>query len=255
MPFRFTAESEAAIRAIGTNAIPTLLRWIKRPEQGLNARITNWVENDRIPFFVRLRLGSLIRQTYRPDQATLVFRVLKEDANDAIPSLTQMLHSSQNSRWAVLALCAVGTDGVSSLQQEYPAISDEIHRVHRANIIHPLEHGITPELEPQFAPFLVRVMSEDSHASARMAAARLLGKLTNSAAIVVPALTRALAHHDAGVRFGAASSLEQFGAAAASAIPSLQVAVNDGHPQVRLNAAQALRIIQQASGIGASSQP
>lgn len=255
MPFRFTAESEAAIRAIGTNAIPTLLRWIKRPEQGLNARITNWVENDRIPFFVRLKLGSLIRQTYRPDQATLVFRVLKQDAKDAIPLLTQMLHSPQNSHWAVLALCAVGTDGVSSLQQEYSAISDEIHRVHRANIIHPLEHGITPELEPLFAPFLAQVMSQDSHAAARMAAAQLLGKLTNSAAIVVPALTQALEHQDGGVRFMAAGSLEQFGAAAASAIPSLQVALNDGSPQVRTSAAQALRIIQQASGIGASSQP
>jgi hypothetical protein len=252
MPFRFTAESEAAIRAIGTNAVPTLLRWIKRPEQGLNARITNWVEDDRIPFFARLRLSSLIRKTYRPDKATLVFHVLKQDAKDAVPSLTQLLHSPQNSHWAVLALCAVGTDGVTGLQQEYPAIFDGVHR---ANIIHPLEHGSTPELEPQLAPFLAKIMSEDSHAAARMAAARLLGKLTNSAAIVVPALTRALEHKDGGVRFTAAGSLEQFGAAAASAIPSLQVALNDGSPQVRTSAAQALRIIQQATGIGANSQP
>jgi hypothetical protein len=252
MPFRFTAESEAAIRAIGTNAVPTLLRWIKRPEQGLNARITNWVEDDRIPFFARLRLSSLIRQTYRPDQATLVFRVLKQDAKDAVPSLTQLLHSPQNSHWAVLALCAVGTNGVTGLQQECPAIFDGVHR---ANIIHPLEHGATPELEPQLAPFLAKIMSEDSHAAARMAAAQLLGKLTNSAAIVVPALTQALAHQDGGVRFTAAGSLEQFGAAAVSAIPSLQVALNDGSPQVRTSAAQALRIIQQATGVGADSQP
>lgn len=271
MPFRFTAESEAAIRAIGTNAIPTLLRWIKRPEQGLNALITNFGEDDRIPHFVRLRLSSLIRTTYRPDQATLVFRLLKQDAKDAVPSLRQMLHSPQNSHWAVLALCAVGADGVTGLQQEYPAISDGMYRAniihpleypaifpgaHRANITHhPLENGFTPELEPLLAPFLAKIMSEDSEAAARMAAARLLGKLTNSAAIVVPALTRALAHKDGGVRFTAASSLEQFGAAAASAIPSLQAALNDGHPQVRINAAQALRIIQQTTGIGANSQP
>jgi hypothetical protein len=245
MPFRLSRESAAAVREIGTNALPTMLQWMTRPEKGLKSKIVSWANDDRIPFFARRLLVPAYPKLYRPDLAILAFRALGTDARSAVPSLAQMLHAPNNARWAVMALCAVGPEGATALEEAFPWIGDGILR---ANIISQLEHGITPELEQHCAAFLAQRLGEDSHAGVRMSAARVLGMLSNSPAVAVPALTKALQDRDGGVRFTASTSLGQFGSAATTAIVSLQAALNDANPQVRLDAARALRSIQGSDG-------
>jgi hypothetical protein len=245
LPFRLSREGAAAVREIGTNALPSMIQWMTRPENGLAGKFVTWAQDDRIPFLARRLLVPAYSKSYRPDLAIMAFRALGSDAEDAVPALAQMLYAPNNSRWAVMALCAVGPQGVNALEDTFPKIEDGILR---ANIINQMEEGITPELEGSCAPFLARMLGEDSHAAVRMSAARVLGTLTNSVTLAVPALSKGLQDRDGGVRLTASASLGRFGQAAASAIVSLQVALNDTNPQVRLEAARALRSIQATEG-------
>jgi len=247
LPFRLSGQSAAAVREIGTNALPTLLHWMIRPERGLKGKIVTWANDGRIPFLARRALAPVHPKSYRPDLAILAFRVLGREAEGAVPSLVQMLQAPANGRWAVMALCAVGPGGSAALEEAFPTIGDGVQR---ANLIIQLEHGITPELERHYAPFLAQRLAQDSHAAVRMSAARVLGTLTNSGAVAVPALAQALQDRDGGVRRTASTSLGQFGPAATSAVVSLRAALNDPNPQVRVDAARALRSIQGTEGTG-----
>jgi hypothetical protein len=224
-----------------------MLQWMTRPEEGPQSKIVSWATDDRLPLFARRLLVPAYPKSYRPDLAILAFRALGSDGEGAVPSLAQMLHAPHNARWAVMALCAVGPEGVTALEEAFPNIVDGILR---ANIINQLEHGVTPELEQQCARFLAQRLGEESEAAVRMSAARVLGTLSHSAAVAVPALTKALQDRDGGVRFTASTSVGQFGSAASSAIVSLQALLNDANPQVRLDAARALRSIQDTEGTG-----
>ncbi len=245
LPVRLSPEAVAAVRGIGTNALPTMIRWMTRPESGVEAKIVTWAHDGRIPLWARRFLVPAYAKSYRPGSAIMAFRALGPAAKDAVPVLARMLNSPNNAPWAVMALCAVGSQGVKALEEAFPQIGDGIQR---ANIINQFEVVVTPELEGSFAPFLARVLGEDSHAAVRMSAARVLGMLTNSPMVAVPALTKALQDRDGGVRFTASASLGRFGPAATSAIDSLQAALNDSNPQVRLDAARALRSIQGTGG-------
>lgn len=211
IPFRPSAKSVVAIRQIGTNALPTLLQWMTRPETGIKGSIVTLVNDNRIPFFARRMLFPAYPKDYHPDWAILTFRVLGPDAETATSSLAQMLYAPNNARWAVMALCAIGPQGATALEKTLPAIGDGILR---ANIISQLEHGITPSLERYYAPFLAEQLNHDSHSAVRMSIAQVLGKLTNSATVVVPALTKALQDRDGGVRLSATQSLAHFRAEA-----------------------------------------
>lgn len=235
-------EGASAVRQIGTNALPTLVRWMIYPEDTLRGRLLLRLKDTRAS---AIAVRFLVPKSYQPGSAVLAFQALGPDAKGAIPALVQMLHEPDNFRWAVMALCAIGTEGATAIQKAFPTIGDGILR---ANIVLQLEHGISPELQGDFAPVLAQQLKDDSSAAARMSAARVLGKLTNAAAVAVPALIGAMQGRDGGARMVAAESLGYFGPGALSAVPSLEAALNDQDPQVRINAANALRLIQGAVG-------
>jgi len=247
-PVRFTAESAAAVRAIGTNAIPTLLQWMSTPYGGLRAEVLKLTEKNSIPYRARLWLASNFLKSYRPDLAILAFRVLGDGATNAIPSLAQMLHSPLDSRSAVMALCAISTDGAAALTNGFMKINDGTTR---ANIILQLEHEITPELEPHFAVFLAERLTNDNHNGVQMAVCHVLGTLTNSAEVAVPALVDALNRKQ--ILFPI-MALGQFGPAAIPAVDRIQDALTDSNPYVRTNAALALIAIQ-GTGTGNTNPP
>jgi hypothetical protein len=237
-PVRLTADSAAVVHSIGTNAFPTLLQWMTRLEEGLDATVLNWSEDDRIPLQVRRMLEAFFPKTYQPHIAVLVFRVLGSEATDAIPSLVPMLHSPLNSRHAAMALCAIGPDGAGALTNRFP----EIGNAHvRANIVLQLEHEITPESEAFFARFLTEQLARETDYGVQMSLCRTLGTLTNCADVAVPALVNAL--HSKQNLFPI-MALAQFGPAAISAVGPIRDALTDSNPYVRTNAALALIAIQ-----------
>ena len=244
LPFRLSDESATAVRAMGTNAVPTLLKWMVRPEDGFDGRVLTWVNDDRLPVFARRALVPVLPKSYRPHSAIFAFRILGAEAHGAVPALEKMLQSPNNAQAAVMALCAIGSEGETAFEKAFPLIDDGILR---ANIINHLEHGITPALENSCAMFLAERLNQDPHSAVRMSIARVLGSLTNSAAIAVPALAQAVRGQDDGARLVACSSLEKFGTNALSAIADLEGALNDDNSQTRRDAARALRSIQKAN--------
>jgi HEAT repeats len=140
----------------------------------------------------------------------------------------------------VMGLCVIRPEGVNALMETLPKIGDGILR---ANLLSVLEHSMTPEIEPACASFVAKWVAEDPHVPVRMTAARVLGAFTNSAAVAVPALTKALMDKDGAVRITACNGLGRFGKEAASATVPLRSALNDSNPQVRADAARALQAI------------
>jgi len=238
-PVRLTAESTAAVRAIGTNAIPTLLQWMSTPDGRLRVEVLQQVEDNSIPYRARLLLASIFLKSYQPGSAILAFRVLIDGATNAIPALAQMLHSPLDSRSAARVLCAIGPDGAAALTNEFMKINDGTTR---ANIILQLEHEITPELEHHFAVFLAERLANENYNGVLAAACRTLGTLTNSTDVAVPALVHALERKHQNLF--PIMALKQFGPAAISAVGPIQDALTDSNPYVRTNAALALIAIQ-----------
>jgi len=84
-----------AIRAIGTNAIPTILDWISYEPSPLRKQMAALA----VLLPASLRLDSLSLADERANNAIAVFRILGPEARPAIPELSRlMLTSSQPAR-------------------------------------------------------------------------------------------------------------------------------------------------------------
>lgn len=241
MPIQLNAESEAAVQAIGTNAMPTLIGWMVVPKKGWRTKFYNWIVQRRPPDVVG-RAAYLLSGFHRwkPGNSCLAFQVLGRDAEGAIPFLIEMLHREENMQMVVVALSVIRPEGVNALIETFPRIADEEQRM---GIMEHLENAVTPDLEPTFANFAAKWATEDPSPHVRATVAYRLATFSNSAAVAVPALTRALKDRDVWVRSEACKSLGHFGKEAASATASLRVALSDSHPQVRADAARALQAI------------
>jgi hypothetical protein len=124
--------AEKAIRAIGTNALPYLMKWIRydmpswkqRLYGGVNAALSS----------LNSEWGLSDEQTFRSDRAVDAFRVLGGQAKPAIPELSGMLNDPkgiENGPGAVV-LGVLGSDGLPPLlavvtnQQQAPALRSSI---------------------------------------------------------------------------------------------------------------------------------
>ena len=245
LPYSVTLSDEAAtaVRQMGTNALPVLLRWMRYPEHDLRLKLIELLQGRQGP---RSRMSyAIVRlltpKSYQPGSAVLAFQALGPSARAAMPALTRMLHEPRNARKAAMALCTIGTDGVDALGEALPTVGDGILR---ANILLEFYHVTSPELQAALSPLVARRLKEDPSAGARLAAAQILGRFTHAAAAAVPALAAAMRDRDGGVRMVAADGLGRFGQSASPAIPLLEAALSDSHPQVRINATNALSLIQ-----------
>ncbi len=84
----YKSEARSAIRKIGTNAVPVLMRLLRAKDSPLTARLVNI-----------LRKQSLIPMPFRPaadcqEMACYGFHALGEMGRDAVPALTKMLDPS-----------------------------------------------------------------------------------------------------------------------------------------------------------------
>jgi HEAT repeats len=199
-------DAQDAVRHIGTNGIPTLLRMLRQRDSRLKLRLFELTGKQD---FVKLDFSS---GRVRNLEAAEAFAVLGPAASNAVPGLIQVLHervSDWSRVWTIYSLCSVG-----------------------------------PAARPA-VPELIRAVGDtNANREVRLRAmTAVVDELQADPGLVVPALIKCLKDTNSDVRLFAARALGQLGSAAKAAVPALVTLLNDPEYFVRLNAGDALKAI------------
>ena len=196
-------DAVAAVRAIGTNAVPHLLRgfdYSYSPRRELLYRTSSRVFHDT------LHLAT--QPIYDPAQlrylgAVRGFEALGATASNAVPSLRRLLDTPTGDG-AAIALSYIGPAAL-------PAFTETLGNGSATGRCHALV-GVA-HLGTNAGPALSAVLSclNDTNLNIRNYAIAALGQMRGEAASAVPALTRLLDDPDAGVRALTVQSLRYIG--------------------------------------------
>jgi HEAT repeats len=188
-----TPGAKQAIRQLGTNAIPLLLRKLRAKDSPFKVKL-----------FALAQKQHVIKVSYTPAklqpwQGAEGFQVLGADGKSAVPALIE-LYSQDNSDFE--ALYCLSASLASIAPDAKAAVPVLIHRLGHTNFL--VRFGAACALgqihsEPQVVvPALISRLSDQSH-DVRREAAAALSKFGLEAKTALPALTRLLADSDAGV--------------------------------------------------------
>jgi hypothetical protein len=218
-------EARTALRTIGSNAIPFLLKY-------MTARPGNWDLKIRdVKRRIGLQAEDKIRN--RAGYSAFAFETLGEQAEGAIPQLDAMLHSPTelDRYFPALALAGIGKPALplflSALTNRNPSV--QLAVIQAFDSLGTNRSSATPALLHTLTDPDMRV---------RQATASVLGLSGIPPALAVPALVSTLADSNRYVRSMAGFSLINLGA---KAIPALQDALTSTNELIRRGAATALQ--------------
>jgi hypothetical protein len=209
--------AEGGIRQIGTNAIPILLKMMRKKDSSLvSSLIPLWerhiMRSPYLPAWVQFPSWFRTKAFVLNMQALKGFEVLRANAQPAVPELITIyeLHiSPENQFYVSQALIAIG-----------------------------------PQAARAAIPSFLRAAGS-SDARVREIAIGALSHVHAEPSLVVPALTKSLSDTKASIRSLAAMGLKEIGwsGEARQAVPALVRLLSDPDGQVRRLAAEALRNI------------
>lgn len=233
-------EAAEAVRHIGTNALPFLVKWIscETPAWGskLYAAFFKLAPSSRQNPFVRSVLTKIEKD--QVGQVLSGFDILGAQAGPAVPDLARLMVNTR-SPWVIIALSHVGKDGlpvlISGLSD--PRQTDRWRVVSAIGAIRNL-----PPNDQTAVPVLVKHLSDPNPAVAT-AAAQSLGSLTLQPELAVPALIKVFKDPKSQLRVASALALGKFGEQARPAVPALLEAQTDPDHVVRAVAINTLRDI------------
>ena len=239
-------EAGEAIRQIGTNALPSLLKWIEYEEPGWRARLKDWLDDLHCGVRDNLVLHRLVEGAAgaRAGSAVMGFEALGDKAWPAVAGLTRIMYNAKstcvwhNARYAldnmpgdtVLLLARGLTDKSADTRASVAAYLSSCF------VEFPKESFLDPA---PAVPLLVRAMN-DPNPRVVAAAAISLGRLAVRADLSVPALTNKLSSPTDEIRIAAACALAGFQGQAHAAVPSLVRALSDVSAAVRVAVTNAL---------------
>ena len=181
-------KAEEALRAMGTNGIPTLVEMIGAKEPSLMRQ--KFLRTAGRYRWTRMKYHSAM---YRNEEAEYAFRVLNTNGVTAVPELIRIYKanvSPSSQRCAAMALGHIGRGAQAAL------------------------------------PVLLRDFTH-SNADVRFYAVSAVMSIGGDPNIVVPALTSALKDARVEVRWNALVGLERFGARARPIVPEILKMLND----------------------------
>jgi hypothetical protein len=204
---RLERSARDAIRAIGSNAVPHLIKILDARE----SRFKTWFNELANPYsFIRFRFTPVAS---RQVQAAMACQELGPTAAPAIPSLARLIDDPQLGSWAVAALAEISP-------QTFPLLTNALNSRWPATRFAAVGHlRLARPRERAVPPLLMALGSQESHM--RGIAAESLGALGLPSPEVVTALTACLDDPDANLRVIAARSLGWCGSAAAVSVPKL----------------------------------
>ncbi len=226
------APALTAIRAMGTNALPFLLRHIEHEDPPLKS----WLAK------LARKRGSFRLQMLEPNPlrspSLLAVRELGADAKPLIPDLVGLLESDARAWHAEFALWAIGPEATSAIEKTCQSTNEHVRAtagllLARYRVGRPIDG---------WSCYWNR-----SPVSGRM----LCGLLSNFPEQIVVALSRNLKHREAAVRRASAEALIRLGKAAKPAMSALMVALNDQDRDVGHAAAEALKAVDPEAAANA----
>jgi HEAT repeat protein len=231
-------EADEAVRHIGTNALPTLLRMLRAKDSALKLK---FMELAKRQHFIRIKYTPAEELNYR---ACAAFGVLRTKAQSAVPALIRIYEqdlSPASQFYVSRALIAVGPDATRTAIPAFLRGTASSNFFVRKFAVRALAqvHDEPSLVVPALAKSL-----RDTNVSIRASAASGLGvfgsEVRQAIPLAVPVLIKALRDPDDSVRGTAAGSLKAFGAEAKGAVPALLELLKDEDEYARGAAAEAL---------------
>lgn len=236
-------EAGAAIRYIGTNALPTMLKWIHcertRGSLELNSAI------DRLPGRLSdsdfLHSVATSKAEKRANAAVLAFEILGAQAAPAIPYLAELTRDTRFPDTAATATGALARIGDNALPALEAASTNGMKKVRFSAVLSFYCYRQSSNSTVAARALVRRLNDADPEVS--NLAAGVLAAFQRDADIVVPALTNSLQSASGVRRTMALYSLSHFGKEARSAVPAVLPLLRDPGATTRRGATNALREI------------
>src|SRR5882724_2823691 len=241
------AEAEGAVRHIGKESLPWLVRWLRYEPPAWREKLNNGVGGWRMPF--KESIMRLVRvDDYRVWQGLAGFEILGPEAAPAVPDLARLLRVSSSRWWsradaAFLALMDVGRDGLPPL---ITALADPSSRNRVETIVYFRSFNLGTN--GWFAvPVLMKCIT-DTNSQVGEAATWTLTELGLPPETVLPAIKGAVLDPRSTVRNVAVQALGRLGKQALPCTELLTNCFDDLNLSVREAATNALnRINEDAS--------
>ena len=220
---RAKAGAEHAVRQIGTNSIPPLLKMVRKMESPRRAGLIDWwdqhlANRNRLPAWIQHPAWYKNQARYLNMEGEIGFKILGSDAQQAAPELISIYEST------------LSMDSVTSMNSRIAVIRSLI------------------DIGPAATPYFLR-WAGSTNEEKRLTAVHALSQIRSAPSDVVPVLVEFLSHTNPLVRTEAAEGLGSFGTNAQPALRALVSVLNDQNSLVRSAATNALRQIDpEAAG-------
>lgn len=233
-------QAKEAIKAIGTNALPYLVKWtafdpgrLRRKIWEHELAIPDWVWN--LPVIGKVLDGG-------QDRAWLsqyAFETLGDDAATAIPRLNDIALAPGNpeaNQRALMSLMYVGPKAT-------PVLTNLLAKTNLAG--DPMLPAVLKGWGPNAAPLIPVLLQNlaSSNNNVVISSIRTLGALRINPHRTIPALVTTTSHPLDSIRFAAVTALSNFGPEASNSVPALNKLLSDPNEHVRTNAAATINQI------------
>jgi hypothetical protein len=229
-----------AIRKIGTNGLPWLVKWISYDAPKWKSALLYSKSYRLLPNPIANLMVKPILQAQRAREG---FNILGTAASPAISELVRMTERwpRESAVYAVSAIrgCNAQPDALSALiaitvnrTKPLALRQNAMEAVASLHLVENYENWVVPAILP--------CVQEDEMAESTVHA---LASFKISPDVGVPVMRNAVGSKNAVVRVWAVVSLGRYGKAASAAIPELLRAVNDSDPRVKQEAVDALKVV------------
>ena len=246
-----------AIRKIGTNALPQLLRWIKYERAPWRTTAAQSIERV-LPYRLSRACIDIIQQAKREqlaDGASEALVALGRVAHQAIPELSSLMNNPATPESAPRAAEALSGLGTNALPSLIPVLKDPTHPC-RFWALASLESmpGLR-DAAPLVTPALLTCLEETNGIGVFILAAATLAEFDHEPSRWIPTLLTALASPSSQLRGDTAMILEALGPSSSNAVPALVAALTNTDAEVRFYAEYLLHEIAPRQFTNAPARP
>jgi len=239
-------ESADAVRHIGTNALPWLIKWTLYDELGWRHTLHRWQQN--LPGGLHDYLPEISDPGVTITLGMRGFSVLGDEAAPAVPVLAQALEnrarSPRSRACAAQALYEIGGPGIPPLLKVLSDHKPDDPTGQQIALVHLGRMSLIGTNGLRIVEAVIPYLQETNYWPSAHMAAKALGDLRLEPKASVPALVTEMHHPVPAVRGEAVESVAKFGDAAAQvAVPKLIAMLNDSAPYARECATNALHKI------------